>query len=130
MPFYCINTSGMYSFFYNNLVINQIVEKEKSSPGIKGSSRYKKNKVQCLSFSKQIDTYFENLKNSKSNSRKKILRNNLYNAVCLLQLYERRAVPGEDLNVFQKKLLFAENFLKQHNIDFLSSSGEFQKIFQ
>lgn len=89
-----------------------------------------KIKLQPLSFSKQIDQYFESLKNLKnSNSKKKILRNNLYTALCLIQIYERKAIP-DDKDNFQKKLITTENFLKSNGLDILASDNNFQKVYK
>lgn len=123
----------MYAFFYNNLTLiqnnNSNFNSNENNSNIK-SSPQKRTKLLSPNFTKQIDAYLDNLKNTKSTNKKKLLKNSLYISICLLQVYYRRAIPGELNQHFQKKLLFIENYLKENNLDFLSDSEEFQAILK
>ena len=128
----------MYGLFFNNLIeqskINKNEEKENlDNSCISCTPKKQTNKIiklQSLNFSKQIDAYFKKLKTAgKTTNRKKLAKNNLYIAVCLLQMYDRKAAKKED-DDFSKKMYFAENFLKQNDMEAVFSDNDFQKIFK
>jgi hypothetical protein len=68
----------------------------------------------------------ESLKGAKPGQVKKILKNNLYTAVYLLELYYRKNIPGDKDN-FQKKMICIENYLKINGLEVIFANEEFKK---
>ena len=106
--FYCINTSGIYGFSYNNICINN-----------KG-----KFCVDNILFSRKRDLCLDNFKRKEN-----VFKNNkacLEIAIYLIDLFyiknvdkkniKKEIEQSDDYNMFQKKMFFIENFLNTNNI--------------
>ncbi|MCQ2817963.1 MAG: hypothetical protein MJ252_11920 [archaeon] len=106
--FYCVNTSGIFGFYYNNIGID------------KNSKTYVTN----INYYRRNDTFFNKIK------KKNRLENEdecLLFAICLLELYYRKNIAKRDLEKemakdktnpseqYQKKIYFIENHLKLIN---------------
>jgi hypothetical protein len=45
-------------------------------------------------------------------------------------MYHRRAITNQNVDKFQKQTEYVTNYLKQHGLDFIWESEDFQKIFK
>jgi hypothetical protein len=134
---YCINTSGMFAFFYNNISSEMKYEKvskvtdsnfliNKLKQNVIDSTT-KINKICKIKFSEKIEIFFERLK--KFESRKKILKNNLYITICLFHYFLMKSEPEEEIN-FEIYLSLIKKFLVSMNLEFIFNSSEFQTIYR
>lgn len=114
--YYCINASGIYGFYYNNL---QIVKNQV--------------KISPVNFSKKVDNLLMKLKNEESFSDKE---NYLNYAAFLLELYYRKNISKADIKkemeeektsqkAFQKRIFYIENYMKIHRIKSVQKNTEF-----
>lgn len=121
--FYCINTSGIFGFYYNNIYLDKNNKlKINISPYYKLNDQFY-NKIKQKGFFENEEEYFKF-------------------AICLLELYYRKNIAKRDLNKemlldkqypsqqYQKKLLFIENHLKLYNFLFPLENEKFMNTLQ
>ena len=130
--FFCLNSSGVYAFFYHNLNdknCEKFIEKEKEKEKMKNKMKKKekdeinydnfynkKNAILPSNFMKKSDKFFETGKNFE--------KDYLVFAIFLLEIYYKKNVDKRDVkkvikkemegnNNFVKKIFFIENYLKK-----------------
>ena len=106
--YYCINTSGIYGFYYNNIKV------KRNGDVI----------IDPISFVKKSEAFLSNIKNN-TNSTLNI--DWLVYSIYLLELYYRKNVSKDNLRIemqsndideknFQKKIFYIENYFKLNRI--------------
>jgi hypothetical protein len=130
--FFCLNSSGIYAFFYHNLNdknCKKFIEKEKGKEKLKNKMKKKiedeklsenifskKNTILPSNFMKKSEKFFEIDKNFE--------KDYLIFAIFLLEIYYKKNVDKKDVknviksemegnNNFVKKIFFIENYLKR-----------------
>jgi hypothetical protein len=99
IPLYIVNISGIYGFFYSNVLVRNSCENVSE-----GTSR--ECQTNNFSFSESLMIYFDQF--NKSNSKRSKVKFYLAISVCILELLEKRITQreiqeiGQDVNLLEK----------------------------